>query len=110
MVAGQSVQTRLAQGLCQQIGARVFGGVPCVIQVTDTDYSWSCMCLAAGVASDQVAVEECAAADLLLEKKAVVVQSEHAGRFVFLFARRATLQQWRVMKRWSAGMLGVWAG
>ena len=50
----------------------------------------SVMCLAAlrkkieaaGGGSDQVAVEECVAVELLLEKKAVAVQSEHAGAFV----------------------------
>ena len=41
LAAGQSVNTRLAQALSQQLGVRVFGGVTCVIQLTDTDYSWS---------------------------------------------------------------------
>ena len=41
LAAGQSVQTRLVQGLAQQIGCRLFGGVTCIVQPTDTDYSWS---------------------------------------------------------------------
>ena len=39
--AGQSGQTRLVQSLAQQLPSRVYGGVTCLIQVTDTDYSWS---------------------------------------------------------------------
>ena len=39
--AGQRVQTRLVQGLCQQIGVRVFGGVTCNMPVTDTVLSYS---------------------------------------------------------------------
>ena len=41
LAAGQTVNTRLVQGLAQQIGCRVFGGITCVLQITDTDYSWS---------------------------------------------------------------------
>ena len=31
----------MVQALCQQIGARVYGGVTCLVELTDTDYSWS---------------------------------------------------------------------
>ena len=41
LAAGQTVQTRLVQGLAQQIGCRIYGGVTCIVQLTDTDYSWS---------------------------------------------------------------------
>jgi hypothetical protein len=41
LAAGQSGQTRLVQSLAQQIPSRVYGGVTCLIQVTDTDFSWS---------------------------------------------------------------------
>jgi hypothetical protein len=51
LAAGQSGQTRLVQSLAQQIPSRVYGGVTCLIQVTDTDYSWS---FKAGVAQAQL--------------------------------------------------------
>ena len=38
---------------------------------------------AAGGGSDQVVVEECVAAELLLGKKGVLVESEHAGKIRF---------------------------
>ena len=41
LAAGQSGQTRLVQSLAQQLPSRVYGGVTCLIQLTDTDYSWS---------------------------------------------------------------------
>ena len=41
LAAGQSGQTRLVQSLAQQIPSRVYGGVTCLIQVTDTDFAWS---------------------------------------------------------------------
>ena len=45
LAAGQTVQTRLVQGLAQQIGVRIFSGVTGVVQITDTDElmnsSWS---------------------------------------------------------------------
>ena len=51
LAAGQGVQTRLVQALAQQIGARVYGGVTCLVQLTDTDYSWS---FKAGVSAAQL--------------------------------------------------------
>ena len=41
LAAGQTVQTRLVQGLAQQIGCRIYGGVTCIVRLTDTNYSWS---------------------------------------------------------------------
>ena len=51
LAAGQSSQTRLVQSLAQQLPSRVYGGVTCLIQVTDTDFSWS---FKAGVAQAQL--------------------------------------------------------
>ena len=50
MAAGQSVQTKLVQALAQQFGVRVYGGVTCLLQITDTDYSAS---FKAGVSAAQ---------------------------------------------------------
>ena len=41
LAAGQSMQTKMVQALAQQLGCRVYGGVTCLVQLTDTDHSWS---------------------------------------------------------------------
>ena len=41
LAAGQAMQTKVVQAAAQQLGSRVYGGVTCLVQVTDTDYSWS---------------------------------------------------------------------
>lgn len=51
LAAGQCSQTRIVQSLAQQIPCRVYGGVTCLIQLTDTDYSWS---FKAGVSQAQM--------------------------------------------------------
>ena len=75
----------------------------------------SVMCLAAlrkkieaaGGGSDQVVVEEPVVAELLLEKKAEVMQSAHAGKFVF--GKRgsiAAVEGDEAVVIWDVGVVG----
>ena len=41
LAAGQGMQVKIVQAAAQQLGSRVYGGVTCLVQVTDTDFSWS---------------------------------------------------------------------
>ena len=50
LAAGHAMQTKLVQAAGQQIGCRVYGGVTCLVQVTDTDHAWS---FKAGVSAAQ---------------------------------------------------------
>ena len=35
------MQVKVVQAAAQQLGSRVYGGVTCLVQLTDTDFSWS---------------------------------------------------------------------
>ena len=41
LAAGQGMQVKVVQAAAQQLGSRVYGGVTCLVQLTDTDFSWS---------------------------------------------------------------------
>ena len=55
LAAGHSTNVRLVQALCQQIGTSVKGGVTPLVQLTDTDFSWS---FKSSVAAAQMKVRE----------------------------------------------------
>ena len=64
--SGQSVQVRLVQSLAQQMGCRVYGGITPILQVTDTDYSWS---FKSGVAKAQMELRKQLKAEAALQGK-----------------------------------------